>query len=1004
MDRKLSGNSSLPKAGQADDLYHSQLAAWNDTARDYPFEYGIHQLIERQVDRTPDAPAVLFNDQCLSYAELESRANSLANYLLEDILRDSPADGSPIVAVSLDRSLEMLVSLYAIHKAGAAYLPLDPYYPPERTKFILEEAAVAAVLTQRQYHAELESSSYTAICVDEFDPAYYSGERPLAEVGAGDLAYVIYTSGSTGQPKGVMNEHRALCNRLLWMQDSFSLSHCDKVVQKTPYTFDVSVWEFFWPLMAGAQLVLMPPNAHRDASAVAQFFIDYGITVAHFVPSMLQLFLRSGKVEECRQLRSVICSGEALPKNIHDRFFELSGAELYNLYGPTEAAIDVSMWHCKPDSPYSFVPIGKAIANTQLYILDEELIRIPPGDVGELYIGGVQVARGYLNRTELTVERFIPDCFSATPGGRLYKTGDLARFLGDGSIEFLGRNDFQVKLRGFRVELGEIEVLLHACDNIEQAIVLVRENPATAIQELLAYLTTSSDEQGIASRLRRELENTLPDYMIPERFIELDSLPLTANGKLDRQALLAEAAGENNQLARIRPNIDQAFVSAQTPLQGYLIDLWSEILGIEGIGVNDRYFELGGTSLQAGLIVERLQRELGESLFVVSIFDAPTVAEYASFLQREYAGAVIDRLGFNAEPEIETGARTNTLVAQDFENFRRCIPQHLNAPCEQVERNQRAIFILSPPRSGTSLLRLMLAGHPQLYAGSEFQLLHFETMADRAQAYAGKFSLWLEGLVRLIMDVKQCTVEQAKVIVEEFERNKISTREVFGQLQAWLGKATLVDKSPSYALDYSALEKAEGDFDEPFYIHLVRHPQAVTQSFVDMHMDQVMYLEDHPFNPRQLGELVWSVSHQNILRFLETVDKRRWIRVDYEFLVANPRQAMMELCAALAISYHDDLIDPYKNIGGKTVDGIYAQSRSMTDPHLLEESKINPELANMDRYLKADLSLSEITRALSVQLGYKLMENGDRLSQRRQAQRQRRRKNRRTDKGGESIE
>src|SRR5438093_9269087 len=430
---------------------------WNMTSVDIPKRWTIHEWIEAQVERTPDARAVSFEGKDLTYRELNRRANQVAHHLKR--LGIGP---DVIVGVFLERSVEMVVGLLGILKAGGAYLPLDPLYPRDRLAFMLEDADPPAVLTQSTLASQLPEHSAKVVC---FDIAKESLDcepdtNPAQSCTPENLAYVIYTSGSTGKPKGVPNEHAGVVNRLLWMQGAYKLDGTDRVLQKTPYSFDVSVWEFFWPLMTGACLVVARPEGHQHPDYLLNVIREQKITTMHFVPSMLRIFLESEGVEGCRSLRRVFCSGEALTFELQERFFQRLGAELHNLYGPTEAAVDVTHWHCSPNAGLSIVPIGRPIWNTQIYILDKYLQPVPVGIAGELHIGGVGVARGYLKRPEMTAEKFISDPFNEKTGARLYKTGDLARFLPDGNIEYLGRIDHQVKIRGFRIELGEIETVL----------------------------------------------------------------------------------------------------------------------------------------------------------------------------------------------------------------------------------------------------------------------------------------------------------------------------------------------------------------------------------------------------------------------------------------------------------------------------------------------------------------------------------------------------------------
>ncbi len=465
---------------------------WNDTAREYPRKRSLHQFIEEQVEHTPDAPALLFESQQLSYREFNGRANQLAH-----LLRKMGVGPEKLVAVCAERSVEMVLALLGTMKAGGAYVPIDPDYPKSRLKVMLEDSEPLVLLTQEHLLEVLPEHGIPTICLDRdwHTIATESSANPEVITTGKDQAYMIYTSGSTGKPKGVPNVHEALVNRLLWMQEAYKLDGSDRVMQKTPYSFDVSVWEFFWPLMTGACLVVSRPEGHKDPSYLVNLIQEQKITTMHFVPSMLRIFLEMDGVERCTSLRRVICSGEALPLDLVQRFFERSAAELHNLYGPTEAAVDVSYWQCRADSGLPIVPIGKPIWNTQLYVLDGCLQPVPVGVPGELHIGGRNLARGYLKQPELTAQKFIPNPFSTEPGARLYKTGDLAKFLPDGNIEYLGRIDHQVKIRGFRIELGEIETALEAHSGVKQSVVMARED-VPGDKRLVAYVVPDPDYRG----------------------------------------------------------------------------------------------------------------------------------------------------------------------------------------------------------------------------------------------------------------------------------------------------------------------------------------------------------------------------------------------------------------------------------------------------------------------------------------------------------------------------
>ncbi|CAG1017413.1 hypothetical protein BURC_02063, partial [Burkholderiaceae bacterium] len=560
------------------------VTTWNATHTAYDLEQPLPALFDARATGSPETIALLFEDQHLTYAELQRRATQLAHHLQR--LGVGP---EVLVGVCLERSLEMVIALYAIVKAGGAYVPLDPTYPPERLAYMLADAHAAVLLTQARFAEQVPPASTHILCLDrDWERIAQEREEPLAyHLRPENLAYMIYTSGSTGLPKGALNTHRGIVNRLLWMQTAYQLTPADVVLQKTPFSFDVSVWEFFWPLLAGARLVLARPEGHKDSRYLIDLIEQAHVTTLHFVPSMLQVFLTEPDIARCHSLRQVMCSGEALPFALQERFFSRLSAALHNLYGPTEAAVDVTHWTCQPHNAAGLVPIGRPIANTQLYILDAHLEPVPVGAPGELYLAGVGVGRGYHLRPALTAERFLPNPFSTELGTRLYRTGDLARYLPDGSVDFLGRADFQVKIRGFRIELGEVEAALREHPHVQDALVLAREGEAG--KRLVAYLVPHPEAAPTVSDLRRFLQAKLPEYMLPAAFVAVPAWPLSPNGKLDRKALPAPEV--------VRPALDHAFVPPRTPQEKILADLWAEVLRREPIGVHDNFLELGGDSI-----------------------------------------------------------------------------------------------------------------------------------------------------------------------------------------------------------------------------------------------------------------------------------------------------------------------------------------------------------------------------------------------------------------------
>ncbi|OBR50063.1 non-ribosomal peptide synthetase [Paraburkholderia tropica] len=611
------GNSVLDQFGHAGDQDRASLIDQARGAeRGYP-SVPVHEQIARQAEGTPDAVAVLFGDERLSYAELDAYSNRLANRLTKLGVRPEVR-----VGIAMERSEEMVVGLLAILKAGGAYVPLDPEYPGERLSYMMEDSGIGLLLTQSHLLDALPLPA--GLKVIELDTLNLSGEPPTApqvDVHGENLAYVIYTSGSTGRPKGAANRHSALANRLAWMQSAYGLGENDVVLQKTPFSFDVSVWEFFWPLMTGATLVVAEPGAHRNPQRLVALINAHGVTTLHFVPSMLQAFVTDEGVASCTSLKRIVCSGEALPAELANRTLErLPAASVYNLYGPTEAAIDVTHWTCVPGD--DVVPIGRPIDNLHTYVLDDSMNLTLPGVAGELYLGGAGLARGYLDRAGLTSERFVPNPFDVG-GGRLYRTGDLARWSAAVALEYLGRIDYQVKIRGFRIELGEVEAQLQAQPEVREAVVMARSGSGGNTR-LIGYVTAAQTRPDVVE-VRARLARALPDYMVPAAIVVLDALPLNPNGKVDRKAL---------------PEPDEErlddplglYAVPRTEMEAKLLACWKQALAKEDIRVSDHFFEIGGTSLDT-LKVATLAKSYGIHDFTIQLlFAQPVLSSLARVL------------------------------------------------------------------------------------------------------------------------------------------------------------------------------------------------------------------------------------------------------------------------------------------------------------------------------------------------------------------------------------
>ncbi|MEU0148673.1 amino acid adenylation domain-containing protein [Streptomyces sp. NPDC006288] len=593
------------------------LVEWNDTGSAVPDGATLTGLVAAQTARTPDAVAVDFGGETLTYAGLDRAADRIARRLAAE----GVGPGS-LVAVSAERSLGLVAGLLGVLRTGAGYTPLEPDYPAERLAFMLADSGATVLLTQRGLPVPGDCAARVLLLDDPAQWEEAGPERPVRGPDADDIAYMIYTSGSTGRPKGVPNTHRAIVNRLLWMARTYAVGPADAVLQKTPTGFDVSVWELFLPLITGARLVVAEPGGHKDAAHLRDTIAGRGVTVAHFVPAMLDVFLAEEDVERCTTLRRVVCSGEELAPHTARAFTaRLPHCALANLYGPTEAAVDVTSWEC--EGPLATVPIGAPVDNTRLYVLDACLRPAPVGTPGELHIGGAQVSLGYHRRAGLTAARYVPDPYGP-PGSRLYRTGDLARWTAGGQLEHLGRIDQQVKVRGMRIEPGEIEAALRAEPGVTAAAVVVREdNPGD--KRLVAYLVTAgAGEEPDPARLRTALRRTLPDHMVPAAFVALDALPLSPNGKLDRRALPAPQARRAG----------GAVSAPETATEQILADIWAEVLTLPEVGTDDDFFDLGGHSLLATQVVARARKRLPEAgarpVSVMDLFTCRTVRALAA--------------------------------------------------------------------------------------------------------------------------------------------------------------------------------------------------------------------------------------------------------------------------------------------------------------------------------------------------------------------------------------
>jgi len=954
------------------------LEKWRGFSIDYGPTLAIQQLFEEQAALTPEAVALEFvplSPTCpypptyMTYAELNRRANQLAHYL-----RDLGVGPEILVGLQMQRSPEMLVGMLGILKAGGAYLPLDPDYPAERIRYMIDDSGVQIVVTNMAVTSEDASGIHYVHChASELDSQPETNPEPLTR--PEHLAYVIYTSGSTGQPKGVEVLQRGLINHARSLANIYDLGVGDRVLQFITLSFDAAGEEIYPALISGATLVLISSAAELVGGRLLHFCAAHDIHVLHLPASIWHQSVddMAGAAPLDLSLRVLLVGGERPDLTRLRTWARLHRhpARFINAYGPTESTI-TALWFETASTPQmvdalELIPVGRPLPNVHVYILDEAMQPVPIGVPGELYIGGVGVARGYLGRPQLTSERFLPDPFLSYPGARIYKTGDLARWLPNGYIEFMGRVDEQVKIRGFRVELGEIESALVLLSAVKEAAVTARVDDGH--QRLVAYVVPAHDSL-VIDQVREALRQRLPEYMIPAAFVLLDELPRLPNGKIDRHSL-PEPEGERQ--------VGQDFVAPRDALELYLADMWRALLGVREIGVNDNFFELGGNSILGATFVNRLQDRLGEYIYLVALFDAPTIAQLAAYLRENYPIGVARMLGEDADAAAQTVARAahaQVVTPADLRRLRELIVPLPPRPASLAggPKNPRAVFILSAPRSGSTLLRVILGGNPRLFAPPELQLLNYNTLAHQQAALGNeRDEFWLDGILRAIMELRQCDVEEAQAIFRSYIEQNLTIKQFYGVLQSWLGDRIFVDKTPNYALDEQVLRRAEEDFADPLYIHLVRHPYAVIPSFekAKLHVFYPPFFKgEHPFTPGQLAELIWLVSHQNILSFLQDVPEQRQHRVYYEDLVQHPYETISNLCSFLGVDFHPDMLEPQKNPKRRMTDGIHPLARMVGDVRFFEHKGIDGRNAYrwMEK-LEVDY-LSEMTWQMASDLGY----------------------------------
>lgn len=960
----------------------AQLARWRGGLGQYPVTTTLGDRFREQTRLRPDAVALRCDERSLSYAELDAESDRIAARL-----RSKGVNRGDRVGLCAERSPELLIGLLAIVKLGAAYVPLDPGYPIDRLTYMIEDSGLQVALTHGI------TPELPVPCLALADPASELDDTsPLPTWHDPDtIAYIIYTSGSTGRPKGVEVSHGNVLRLFDCCAADYNFGSEDVWTLFHSYAFDFSVWEIWGALLFGGQLVVVPYGVSRSPERFLELLRLERVTVLNQTPSAFRQLIeadRRAPDQAPLALKWVIFGGEALdPRSLTpwvDRH-GLSAPQLVNMYGITETTVHVTLHRISEhDLAEGGSLIGVPLSDLSIDLVDRYGQRVPTGVAGEILVGGAGLAKGYLNRPELTVERFAH--FQAEPGRltalpadspgslRLYRSGDLGRWLPRGGLEYLGRIDQQVKIRGFRIELGEIESALAQHPKVSEAMVEVRQDAAGA--QLVAYVVSPDGALNtLSGDLRAHLKARLPDYMVPARVLVLERFPLTVNGKLDRRAL----AGLLDQQAATGMAPGAVSAPPETPLEQFLAGIWREVLGLGQVGLDDNFFELGGDSIRGAIVVNKIQERFQSVVYVVALFEAPTLRQLVDYFRVHYPEAVA-KFEHTDSRMADDAAELAAVTESDLDAFRRLIPpvNRLSA----ARRNPRAVFVLSPPRSGSTLLRVLLGGHPQLFSPPELELLGFDSLGQRRQVCSGRDAFWLEGTQRALMEALQVDADTAKRLMAEREDADQPVSAFYGELQGWLGGRLLVDKSPSYALDLETLRRAETWFEAPLYLHLHRHPYGMISSFEEARLNQIFFRYPHNYPVRRLAELIWLHSHQTIQTFLADIPPERQMAISFEHITQAPEASVKQLCAFIGIDYDPNMLDLYSEQGqqARMTDGPYRESKMLGDTKFLGHKRIDPTVADRWRGLYRSDFLGEASWTMAQRLGYPRTAPGGRLN------------------------
>jgi amino acid adenylation domain-containing protein len=938
----------------------------------------VHQIISEVTSSHGKSTALRFQSTSYSYEWLDQQSTIIAGKLLE-----SGPQHLKRIGVCMDRTPDLIATLMAIIRVGGCYVPLDPVYPSDRLSFMIEDSGLDIVITDGASIASVPDGVKRVINTDELDLTQLPSASSISQLldvhsSPEDPLYIIYTSGSTGKPKGVEVTHQNVLRLFNATEELYHFGPDDVWTLFHSYAFDFSVWEIFGALLYGGTLVIVPRSLSRTPDTFFKLLLDEHVTVLNQTPSA---FAQLSEVDRQaggpqNRLKWIIFGGEALDPRSLKGWFDRHGyksSQIVNMYGITETTVHVT-WHVISENDVldGASVIGSPIPDLTLDLIDDYGQLVGFGVPGEIVVGGDGVANGYLNRPELNEVRFnTAEIFPGLPPFKAYRSGDLARRRHDGSLQYLGRIDFQVKIRGFRIELGEIESQIASFEGVASAAVKVIH--AAGGDEIAGYVVFQKhiDAHEQLQKLRLHLKSKLPEYMVPTGIVVLPEMPLTANGKTDLRAL-PDPDRESRAL-------ETQFVAPRNSLETLISDFWKEILGIDKVGVHDNFFELGGDSIKGAVFANKMQEKLGSIFYVVAIFEAPTISELVEYIKKHYP----EILSQFSDVEVSEHEHSRRFSLQDWKVVHELVPPL--ADFERVKtlpKNPKAIFVLAPPRSGTTLLRVLLGGHSKLFAPPELELMPFNTMQERASTYTGRDSFWLEGSIRAYMEAKNVGLEEAKAEIEAFERSGMSVMEFYGVLQNLLSDRILVDKSPSYVLHPSILHRIEETFEDAFYVHLHRHPLGMTHSFEEAKLHQIFFRYAHNYSPRQLGELIWSMSHHNIQQFLKQIPANRQSSISFENMTSDPEAEMERLCRDIGLDFEPEMLAIYREqeLKKRMTDGIHAESRMLGDVKFHTHKKIDSNASERWKEKLDIQSTSDVTRLIAAGLGYVVPDPSTRFS------------------------